>query len=357
MLLGLFKVSQAQVIVNFLPAVYGTSIDGMAYAQIMSTYPGELKARAMVKVKEIGTGQEVVVVRTGVFILRQGANMIGREAFNNSRFSFKNNNRGLMVSQTGRFPEGEYEYCFEIDISESKNPQLSPVYEYCFVHRLQQRTPLLLINPVDEETFCNQRPHFFWQPPSPLPPNARYRLVMVEAGQGQDPMEAITFNVPLINQMDIPVNNLSYPSQAPALKEGSKYVWQVIVYIGQTILSRSEVWTFTCKCEQEDGNSGDSYRALTEVDDGAYLMVDKWLRFSLLNPYSTGTLNYTIYDVAAPDKKIKGLPKLRVVPGLNKFELNLDEISDFKNGHEYHLRVQLGYNKLLNLRFIYIDNK
>jgi hypothetical protein len=343
---------KAQIAVNFNPVIYGQSIEGLAYAQIVNSSLGNLIAKVTVKVRT--KGLNVVTIVMPSFQIHAGMNEISRAAFSNARFGFGNNNYGLTASQSGKFPEGDYEYCYAVDISESKDPQLPPIYENCFVQELRQRTPLLLINPIDGDEICNKRPQFIWQPPVPLPLDARFRLVLAEVKEKQDIVEAVTYNPPVINQGNIVGNNLFYPANAPDLKQGQKYAWQVIVYSGLAILVRSEVWTFTYKCQEPSKDTTtDSYRELKETSDGDFYIANKYLHFSLNNPYSPGNLAYTIASMVDPDKAIKGLPKLKLNTGLNKYDIDLTENKSFKNGQEYFLIVTIGSNRNLRLRFIY----
>ena len=346
---------RAQVVVNFTPAIYGQTIDGLIYAQLVNSFSVDLKARLTIKVRDI-KGASVVSIQTPHFILHPGVNELNKKLYSGSRFSFGNNSPGLTLSQTGRFPEGEYEYCYEIDVSESKNDQISPLYENCFVHQLQPMTPLLLIDPVDGDEFCNKRPNFMWQSPLPLPRDARHRLVLAEIRDKQDIVQAITYNPPIINQGNIMGNSLFYPANAPELKEGQRYAWQVVVYTQKTILARSEVWTFVHKCHEEKKElATGSYRELKETDDGNFYIAAKQLSFSLNNPYNEGPLNYTITSLAETAAPIKGLPALKLKPGLNKYDIDITEIRAFKNDQEYLLKVQLQQNRVLLLRFIYKD--
>ena len=345
--------AEAQISVNFSPVIYGQTLDGLVYAQIVNSYQGDLKAKLTIKVREM-RGADVLTIKTPSFIIRPGVNVINKAAFSAARFSFGNNNFGLTVSQTGRFLEGEYEYCFEVDISESKNNTLPPIFENCFIQHLQPRTPLLLINPVDGDEFCNKHPQFMWQPPQPLPREARFRFQLTEVKEKQDIAEAIAYNLPLVNQANIMGNSLFYPVSAPELKEGHQYAWQVIVYTAKSILARSEIWTFTYKCNEEKKEViTDSYREINETEDGNFYVANTWLRFSLTNPYAAGDLNYTISSMSDASKSIKGLQKLKMAPGLNKYDLDLSENRQFKNDEEYILKVYLANNRVLKLRFIY----
>jgi len=351
-LLASSPVVRAQVTVTFSPVIYGQSIDGLAYAQVINSSQANLRAKLTIRVRQGGAG--VVTIVTPSFDLHPGSNTINRSAFSSARFAFSNNKVGLTASQTGKFLEGDYEYCYEVDISDSKDPRLPPVFENCFVQQLQPRTPLLLINPVDGDEFCNKRPQFIWQPPVPLPPDARCRVVVTEVTGKQDIVEAITYNPPIVNQANIAGNTLFYPSNAPELKEGQKYAWQVTVYAAQAILAKSEVWTFTLKCQQPNKDTTiASYRELKETDGGDFYVANNYLRFSLNNPYGAGNLDYSITAMEEPGKAIRSLPKLKLTPGLNKYDIDLSDKNAFKEGKEYLLVVRLLNNRIMRLRFIY----
>jgi len=349
-----FSELKAQIDFNFSPTIYGQTLEGLQYTQIINSSGFDLKGFVTVKVREV-SGQDVVAVKTAIFLIRPGVNNITREAFSNARFSFARNNFGSILNETGRFAEGEYEYCFEADISESKQSQLPQIFENCFVSKIQPLTPLLLIDPVDGDELCNKRPNFLWQPPMPLPASAKFRLIVTEVKEKQDIAEALAYNLPVINQANLFGNNLLYPSNAPDLKEGQTYTWQVIVYTPKTILSKSELWTFKIKCnEKKPELNTDSYRELKETDDGNFYVANKSLRFSFNNAYNSGELSYSIENLSDSRSAIMNLPKLKMYAGLNKCDLDLSEYRAFKNGQEYLLKVKL-INRELRLRFIYKD--
>lgn len=346
-------VINAQVSVNFSPVVYGQSLDGLAYAQLISTYADNLTAVLTIKIRT-SSGDDVVTVKTPVFPIQPGVNAISKRIFSLSKFSFADNNYGVTLSQTNRFPEGDYEYCFEVDMSFSKLLQTPPVFENCFSHSLQPLTPLLLIDPADEDEICNKRPNFLWQPPMPLSRDARFRIIVTEVKEKQDIAEAIAYNIPVINRGNLSGNNLFFPPNLAELKEGHKYVWQVTVYDNRTILKKSEIWEFTVKCEEKPvPATGDSYREVKETDDGNFYIAGKALSFSFNNPYNSGDLNYSIVSLSNPGEVIKGLPALKMNAGLNKYDIMLSDNNGFKTGKEYLLKITLTNNRELKLRFIY----
>jgi len=343
----------AQLTVQFVPMVSGQSLQGLSLVQMNSSSSSIIKVALKITIREVNTA-DVVTVQTPGFYLRQGVNTIDRAAFANSRFSFWPNFYGTTLKQTGKLPEGEYEYCFETEVLETKDASILPNYQQCFSYRVQPLTPLLLIQPVDEDILCNKRPGLTWQPPMPLPTEAKFRVILAEIKEKQDPIEAINFNVPVINQAEIRVNTLNYPVNIPELKEASKYAWQVTIYINGAILKKSEIWTFTVKCKDEKKpENTESYRELKEVYDGKVYYAYEKLRFFFNNPYNEGMLNYRIYSLFGKQEEIKKLPALKMATGYNQFEIDLSEVKGLKGDENYLLKVWLADNKVLQLRFVY----
>lgn len=343
---------RAQITINFNAPVNGQSLEGLAFVQVFNSSTEDVKASVVIRVNE-GSGGNVLTATLSGVPLRRGVNMIDRAVFSRGRFSFSNNYYGLTLSQTGRFPEGEYEYCFEVEVTDSKSPWQLPFFEHCVTQQVQPLTPLLLINPADGDESCNTRPAFLWQLPAPLPPGARSRLVLTELKEKQDVAEAINFNIPILNQGNIIGNQVFFPANAPSLQEGKKYSWQVTVYTDKAILKKSEIWEYTVRCSETDPPTGtDSYRELKEELDGNFYVANKILRFSFHNPYNAGVLSYSITKLANGEK-VGELPEVKMLPGLNKVQIDLAAIKAFRNDQEYMLELSLANNRKLRLRFVY----
>ncbi len=345
---------QAQLITNFIPSINGQTLDGLAFAQIFNSTAEVISAKVRIKIRSISEGQ-VVVVQTLPMNFRPGNNNLDRVIYSKSSFNFSKTYAGNQLSQTGKFPEGEYEYCYEIIVNDAKTQSLVGTYENCFNSVIQPLTPLLLINPSDGDEICNTRPDFTWQPPMPIDINARFRLIVAEIKEKQSPVEAITYNLPVINQPNIIGNNLLYPQNLRGLVKDKKYAWQVTLYTNaKTIITKSEIWVFSIHCNEEKTSvENDSYRELKESQDGNFYVAKKFLRFSFNNPYNEGDLNYQIVNIATPGSEIKGLEKLKIKSGINKYDLDLSENRFIKNEQQYILQVTLPNGKVLSLRFIY----
>lgn len=343
---------KSQIAINFTPAIHGQTIEGLSFVQLINQSPLPTRVTVTIRVKQnLGS---IAVVKTPVLILQQGVNSINKRIFSGSALTFGISPYADQLKQTGKFPEGEYEYCYEVAVLNDKNQPSPEVYENCFDYTIKPLTPLILINPVDEDEMCNVRPNLVWQPPIPMASSARFRVILTEILAKQSPSEAISYNIPIINQMNIVGNTLFYPASAPDLSKEKKYVWQVTVYSGKTILTKSEIWSFQIKCGDEKATiDADSYREIKEYQDGGFYIANEILRFSFNNFYQAQKLNYTIINLEHPAESIKNLPPLTAETGINKYNIDLRDIKSFKDGSQYLLKVKTSDNKELQLRFIY----
>lgn len=349
------KTAISQVTIQFLPSLHGQTIDGLAYAGIQNLTGNKLNAELVIRVND-GNGKSVVSIVVPSFLLNQGANTINRLAFSKSRFYFGTTAASKILNQTQRLPEGEYEFCYELTTTIDKSTQPGGYYESCFTHVVAPSSPLLLIDPIDGDELCNKRPTFTWQIPVPFRPENRYRLQLVKIEEGQQVIEAITNNVPVLQQMNLSSTVLLFPPNAPDLKEGNRYAWQVTVYTGETIITRSEIWTFkvACTVEQEKAD-GETYRQLKTVDDGGYFVTGPTLRFSFENYYQAGDLQYSIKNISDPANELRRLPDLKMQPGLNKFEIDLEKVRAIKKDQQYLLTVTSGDGRKYYVRFVYAE--
>ena len=344
---------QGQVLINFNPVINGQTLEGLSFAQIFNSSTEEITGRVKIYVRNISEGN-IVIVQTSSMNFLPGLNYINRSIYSNSSFNFGRNNTGRQLSQTGKFAEGNYEYCFEVMIEDAKTVSLIGTYENCFNSDIQPITPLFLINPLDGDEICNKRPDFTWQPPVPLSNGSMFRLILTEIKNKQTGADAMSFNLPVINEPNINSSILLYPQSIPSLEKGKKYGWQVTVYNNKTILTKSDIWVFSINCSEEKPPvAGESYRELNEKEDGNYYFARGELRFSFYNPYNEGDLKYSIANVASPNTIIKGFQKLKIKTGINKYIIDLSDNNHIKNDQQYILRVYLPNGKELSLRFIY----
>lgn len=341
---------KAQVAISFLPEVQGRTIDGLWKAQLANSGAPQ-SVNAVITVTEATAGT-VVTIQTQVFELMPGMNTIPPGAAYNSQVTFGNHPLATVVSQSGYFPAGDYEYCFQIYEGISHDVVLSG--EQCFNYSLEPFSSLQLIQPYDGDKLCDKRPAFSWQPLVPAINGVLYRMVLVEVQEGQQQVEAIRTNAAIINQLNIPIPMLLFPSMANDLIVGKKYAWQVGAYSNGLLLAESEIWDFTIDCEEDSFViNNEAYRHIDDLAKGNFYIAREQLLFAFDNTYETTTLQYSIRCLTKPDEEINKLPRIKVIRGRNQVLIDLSEIRSFTDGYYYIMDVKLPDGEVKQLRFIY----
>ncbi|WP_199118235.1 DUF928 domain-containing protein [Pedobacter sp. ASV28] len=227
--------------------------------------------------------------------------------------------------------------------------------EQTFIHELEPAAPLNLVEPYDRDEICEQRPLLSWQPHIPLTAGAQYQVVLTEIKDRQNGIEALQYNLPIINQKGIMANLIMYPAVARDLERGKRYAWQVTAYKGNTVLNRSEVWSFTMKCPDTTATKQLelSYRDIEDLAKGNFYMAQGRLSFILVNSYAEQPLQYAISCLTDPKLKVKNLPKKTLARGKNKVDIDLGDNRAFRQDYSYMLTVVMPNGQLKNLRFVY----
>lgn len=342
----------AQINMFFMPALNGQSVNGLFTAQIQNTTPLLFNGKIKITVRDINN-KIVLLALTPSVSVRPGVNNI-QALSAQSKIQFGNSTSANVIAQTGRFPESEYEYCFEFTGTENKPAADEQVFENCYNYSIQPVIPLSLVYPEDGDEICNTRPGFTWQPAMPLMGSYRYRIIVAEKKDQQVAVDALLNNVPVFEQDNIIGFTLRYPPQAPDLQKNKKYAWQIMVYESNTKIAQSEIWLFSINCDDKKPDSSkESYRQLSGVLNGNYYMSSGTLRFSVINPYSPVNMQYSITDIADPVKEISNLPSVKVQTGLNKIDIALEDVNGMEVNKTYLLKIKNISDHVLYLQFIY----
>jgi hypothetical protein len=341
---------QAQITFAFMPEIQGRTVDNI-YKVRMGNTGAQRRVNLVITVTEARAGA-VATIRTSPFELMPGMNTVPPGAVYNAGVSFGQNKLATVVRQSGFFPEGDYDYCFQLYEGNNHNSNL--LDEQCFSYNLQPFSAMQLIQPYDEDKLCDKRPSFSWQPLIPAINGVQYRMLLVEVKEGQQRAEALRMNLAIINQRQIPLPVLLYPSIANELVEGKKYAWQVSAYKNDLLLAESEIWDFKVECEKEPAAlSPEAFRSLEDLTKGNFYLAREQLLFAFNNTYAETTLQYSIRCLTKPDQQIKKLPKVKVGRGLNQVVIDLSENSSFIDGYFYIMDVKLPDGEKKQLRFIY----
>jgi hypothetical protein len=339
----------AQITVQFIPETYGRNVNGLFACRL--TNLNQKQVVSMVITVNERKGGIVCQVNVPEFTLLPGTNPIPVTAAHSAGIKFGSGRLGQITGRSGSFPEGDYEYCYEISFQHSDNPPM----EQCFSYTLAPFAELNLIDPYNQDKICDKRPVLTWQPLIPAILGSRYQLVLTEIKDGQSPTEALNYNLPIINQSNLSSPVLPYPPIARELQNKKKYAWQVTAYKDQTILNRSDIWEFTIDCQDsvkkviDDGG----YRNIEDLLKGNFYIAKGYIKFALVNPYEAQKLKYEITSINNINKKIKGLPKIDLVNGLNKIIIDLYENGTLSAGQYYIMKVKLPNGSTKSLRFLY----
>jgi hypothetical protein len=341
-----------QATIQFIPELYGRNVDGLFKCTIIN--PGQSQSvNLSIVVKERSAGT-VCIIKTQAFNIIRGANPLPFSAARGASLQFASNSVGRLSSANHTFPEGDYEYCYTLTYLRS---DLLPV-EQCFDYVLAPFAELHLTDPYDKDKICDKRPLLTWQPLLPGIPGSAYQLVLAEVKSGQNGTEALNYNLAVINQSNIISPVLPYPSIARELEKGKTYAWQVTAYKDQTILNRSEVWSFTVDCQDSVKKvADDGYRDIEDLAKGNYYIANGVLKFALVNSYQAQDLKYTITSLNKPDKKIRRLPKLKLQTGINQINIDLSATGSFDDNTYYIIKVSLPNGTVKSLRFLYEEIK
>jgi hypothetical protein len=339
---------RAQMSFQFIPELQGRNLDGLLQVKIMN--PGnQASARLTIRVTAKGQGEVVKIIVPGV-LLNTGVNSITPGSVGKAAISFSSLKLSTIVKQSNLFPEAEYEYCYLLE----DEKVAGIIGEECFDYNLEPLSPLSLIEPFNTQRICERKPMLSWQPIFPAIAGLQYQLTLAEVKTKQAAVEALYYNIPLINVRNIPGSYLPYPASARDLDTGKTYVWQVTAYKGEVIISRSEVWTFKVGCDEQiplDPPAG--FRDIEDLVMGNYYIAEGRVLFSIDNPYTEMKLDYSFECLTEPETKFRKLPEINLIRGRNNVIIPLEETRAFKDGNIYLLKVRMPNGTYRSLRFTF----
>lgn len=344
--------SRAQVSIDFIPAISGATIDGLMNVRINNIGAKKtIRLEITVNSDDEVSSVQVVHIATSEFDINAGSNIIPPSVIRSAQVKIGNSEPAKFLQQNGYFPSGQYSYDYKVILVSTREV----LVEQNFVHDLQPAAPLNLVEPYDADEICELRPLLSWQPHIPMTAGAQYQVVVAEIKAKQNGIEALQYNLPIVNQRGISANLMMYPAVARELEKGKRYAWQVTAYQGNTVLNRSEVWTFSMKCPDTvvEEKPQLSYRDIEDLAKGNFYMAQGRLSFVLVNSYAEQSLQYAISCLTDPKLKVKNLPSKTLARGKNKVDIDLSENKAFKQDYSYMLTVIMPNGQMKNLRFVY----
>jgi len=149
---------------------------------------------------------------------------IGPLDYSNWNITFVNSNFKDLTTQTGLFPENDYEASVKV-VNLWGTEIIPETYAY---FTIAQPDPPELVFPIESEPVFDQNPIFQWLPSQVFSQNQiLYTLKIVEILSNQIPSQAIDANYPIYENFNILDNEIEYPIGGFPLVNRKVYCWQV----------------------------------------------------------------------------------------------------------------------------------
>ncbi len=235
------------------------------------------------------TGAVMVSAKTGAFELG-----VGMTTLNEAALSPQYDINSQLVSQTGKFPYGNFRICLHVILVSGKEDAA----EACQETEVNPLSPPLLLSPENQSSITEQYPMLIWLPPMPMgAEKITYDLKLVEILSNQTPYDAIQRNFSMLEAFDITGTNLQYPANAIRLEDGKKYAWRIVAKSSNRIIGETEVWWFEFSKEAEGSPLIDSFpifrsyvipnttqgNALVNVSDSIKIFIENYSQHLMLN--------------------------------------------------------------------------
>jgi hypothetical protein len=191
-----------------------------------------------------------------------------------------------------------------------------------------------LISPSDGDSIDTKNPLLTWSYFGGLNQNNErsfYRIIIVELKDKQSAEAGIIVNQPIVKMDRVPGTQLFYPYDAPEIKEGIWYGWQVQKISNNVIVDKSEAWKFILPLKIK---TKQFYKMKIKNDGVDYVAEDGKLQFELVEQYQNDELTYYLYDlknnlmdvkIAYGDEEMEGASVRIKRTGANYYEIDLGQ--------------------------------
>jgi hypothetical protein len=184
----------------------------------------------------------VVEANTSAFILQPGVKMVNASEIQPIDVKEANQTYKDIIRSTGSIPAGEYEIC--VTVIDADNGVI--IGTDCITHSVQNFSQVEIISPMNGSEIFELYPVFTWIPPTPVSSGAmlNYTLNIYEILGRQTPYNAVQSNREFFQFPGIRTTVFRYPAASRSFMPGKRYAVQVIAYIGEVLISESEINDF-----------------------------------------------------------------------------------------------------------------
>ncbi len=268
-------------------------------------------------------GKVLCTVTSESLLLSHGDSKLrGREILAN--YNFTELPAAQYIASSGKLLAGNYMYCIKITSPSSEMPA-----ETCFPLMSAYSSFLQLISPSDRQVIEEFNPILTWTHSGILPtshPRETFELLLSEKNEDQSAAQALAENALLLHVPKLGSHTTLYPLNAPKLKEGGQYAWQVIHKYDGNLIESSQTWWFEIR-EWEDPRDI-KYIDITTSKRGDVVPVYHSFYFRFDEIYNSDKLEIRIIDskqniispLVSNDLGEEGMTKKN---GFNGYKLNL----------------------------------
>lgn len=341
-ILSMWTISlNGQVTITVPPNFDDFEIEDIYQATISNIGPTAVDGRLHVYLR--GNEGAVVEAFTSAIHIPAGYVMNSYEIPWSSQLNYGMTNAARRLQSSGILIPGEYIYCYEF-ISLADKQVLG---QYCQEASNSNLLNFELIHPANGAKLNSLNPLLTWEPYWSFGnlDVAEYLLNLKHCRKGQAPYEAMSVN-PVYYKSDLNVNNLFYAGNTAALEVGEQYVWQVHAIDRRgNIIASTSIWTFTIVGDNPNTSQPIdkevSYPLIsTHSTSVSYLNTGSKIRFAYDNWEHRTQLDYSIHPIEDNKTRLKELPEVGLIPGMNTIELDLERIGGMKKGASYELEIR-----------------
>lgn len=349
-------------ILNATVTEFNVTPSSLCRVNIMNAYQQELDA--FMEAKIFNSNNDLLLsVKTNPFHLKRGINAGASLNISIQSTNYSMSPQAEYVKTHQSLPSGNYKYCCVL----TPLGNIEPGDEYCTDVLSEINSFLILVSPADKDTIETPRPVLMWNHSEPfnvLSPGEYFRMVVAELSSDQTPEAGVKANTPVFQKTYLTAHSVQYPFDLQELKKGKRYGWEVQKISNGNIIAQTEAWEFVIQPEKVI--TYNKYAVLKKTLDGGFYTAENnklFFRFEEEYNSSSPALHCVIYDwqrkpiepkakneVKKETSSSSGNAIINVkVTGLNRFELNLDDL-DIKKGY-YTLEVKNEKGELFILKF------
>lgn len=171
-----------------------------------------------------------------------------------------------IVLNTGNVPSGDYLICITVRNALTEEELGTD----CVEQEVFNFTQLVLLSPSDNSTVEDFFPVFNWLPPVPLNINqtAAYTLQIAEILSRQSAYDAMQSNPLFLEANNLYSAIYQFQVSARSFIRGRRYAWRVRAFLGNVLISESEIWEFKYESSSERLNSEMDKHSKTKMEVG-----------------------------------------------------------------------------------------